>query len=609
MKPNMPPETTPADRAWTLESFFPVFNGPEMIDFKAKLQDDIGQLTADAQQAPDLDPNTAAAWENIVLAFEDAQTRLEHWSSYLSCLEAAHAADEAYPLERGAIDRTRAALARVDIELVRAFKTADTACFETFKQRAALRPVAYALARIRTRSRFAMSPEMERLATDLNLDGIRAWGRLYDRLSGKLTFTLRLADGKTEVKPISQWRSLTADPDREVGRAAFEAGNLAWQGIEDVCAAALNAIAGTRLTLYRHRRRPHFLDEPLFKAGIQRQTLDAMYAAVRECIDLPRDFLKTKAAAMGRQHIAFFEREAPLPMAATGPLSWMQAVALVDGAFTDIYPALGAHFRRMLRGGWIESEARPNKRPGAFCTRSKLTGEQRVFMTFNGTLGDATTLAHETGHAWHGHLLKTMRPWSQNYPMTLAETASIFAEHVLAEGLYRRADVGAGQKLAMLDEDLSGMAVLLLDITTRFTFESAFYEERQAGELSVSRFKALMAAAQRETYGDVLAADGEDPYFWASKLHFYISALSFYNFPYTFGYLLARTLVARFREEGQAFLPRYEALLAASGSDMVEAVVAQTLDEDITRGGFWREAIRSLAVDLGRYRKLLSAIT
>ncbi len=605
----MTTSTVSPPMVWSLERYFPVFNGPEMTAFKEKLQADILQLTADARQMPDLDPTSAASWEKIILALEEAQMRLEHWSSYVSCLEAAHAADEAYPRERGEINRTQAALDRIDIELVRAFKTADAEGFEAFVQRPALKPIAYALEKIHARSRFSMSPALERLATDLNLDGIQAWGRLYDRLSGKLNFTLRLADGKTEVKPISQWRSLMAHTDRRIGRAAFEAGNRAWQSIEDTCAAALNAIAGTRLTLYRHRKRHHFLDEPLFKAGIERRTLDAMYAAVRECIDLPRDFLKIKAAAMGRRNIAFFEREAPLPVAAGEPLSWSRAVALVGRAFTDVYPALGAHFRRMLQSGWIESEARANKRPGAFCTRSKMTGEQRVYMTFNGTLGDVTTLAHETGHAWHGHLLSTMRPWSQNYPMTLAETASIFAEHILAEGLYASPEVDDDQKRAMLDEDLSGMAVLLLDITTRFAFESAFYEERQAGELSVSRFKQLMVAAQQETYGASLAADGEDPYFWASKLHFYISGLSFYNFPYTFGYLLARTLVARFREESQAFLPRYEALLTASGRDAVETVVAQTLDQDITRRAFWREAIRGLAVDLGRYRKLLSAHT
>jgi oligoendopeptidase F len=530
--------------------------------------------------------------------------RLEHWSSYVSCLEAAQAAEEAYLRERGMINQVRAALARIDIELVRAFRTADANCFQALVNRPTLQPIAHALEKIYTRSRYAMSPSMERLATDLNLDGIQAWARLYDRLSGKLTFSLRRADGKTEIKPISQWRSLMAHPNRKIGRAAFEAGNRAWQGIEDACAAALNAIVGTRLTLYRHRERPHFLDAPLFKAGIEKQTLDAMYAAIHECIDLPREFLKIKAAAMGRPAIAFFEREAPLATAAIDSLTWSQAVDLVAHSFTDVYPAMGEHFRRMLRCGWIESEARPNKRPGAFCTRSKLTGEQRVYMTFNGTLGDVTTLAHETGHAWHGHLLRTQRPWAQVYPMTLAETASIFAEHILAEGLYTNPDVDADQKLAMLDEDLSGMAVFLLDITTRFTFESAVYAERQEGELSVARLKELMVASQRGVYADVLASDDEDPYFWASKLHFYISELSFYNFPYTFGYLLARTLIARFREEGPDFLPCYAALLAASGSGSVEKVVLQTLDQDISRKDFWLSAIRSLATDIQRYRQL-----
>jgi oligoendopeptidase F len=596
-------------RVWTLESYFPTFGGPEMTAFKERLHRDIRQLIQTAQRLPDLGSESASDWEKIILAMEDAQARLDHWSSYVSCLEAAHADDEIYPQERAVINQERAALERIDIELVRAFQTASSSSFEGFRRREPLRAIAYALEKIRTRSHYALEPGTERLASDLNLDGIQAWGRLYNRLSGKLRFEYQLPDGNTAVKPISQWRSLMAHPDRKVGRAVFEGGNRAWQGIEDACAAALNAIAGTRLTLDRHRGRPDYLDEALFKAGIQKRTLDAMYDAVRACIDLPREFLKTKAAAMGRGAIAFFEREAPLANAAGEALSWPEGIDLVARAFTDVYPALGVHFRHMLRSGWIESEARDNKRPGAFCTRSPRTGEQRVYMTFNGTLGDVTTLAHEVGHAWHGHLLRTLRPWAQRYPMTLAETASIFAEQILAEGLYNHRDVDDGDKLAMLDEDLSGMAVLLLDITTRFEFESAFYRERQEGELGVSRLKALMVAAQQQTYGDALAPGGEDPYFWASKLHFYISDLAFYNFPYTFGFLLARALIARFKKEGRAFLPRYETFLAASASASVEQVVFDTLGQDITRKVFWLDAIRSLDDDLARFRQLLSQQT
>ncbi len=598
-----------APRVWTLESYFPTFGGPEMEAYKEQLHRDIRQLSQDAGRLPNLDSSSAVDWEMIILAMEDAQARLEHWSSYVSCWEAAHADNEIYPRERAVINHVRAALERVDIELVRAFKSASASSFERFVQRESLRPIAYALEKMRVRSRYALAPDMERLASDLNLDGIQAWGRLYNRLTGKLRFEFQLPDGNKAVKPISQWRSLMAHSDRTVGRAAFEGGNRAWQGIEDACAAALNAIAGTRLTLDRHRERPDYLDEALFKAGIQRRTLEAMYAAVRACIDLPREFLKTKAAAMGRPAIDFFEREAPLTITAGEALQWPQAVGWVERAFTEVYPALGEYFRHMLRCGWIESEARDNKRPGAFCTRSPRTGEQRVYMTFNGTLGDVTTLAHEVGHAWHGHLLRSLRPWAQRYPMTLAETASIFAEQILAEGIYNHPDVDSEEKLAMLDEDLSGMAVLLLDITTRFEFESAFYRERQEGELGVSRLKALMVAAQQQIYGDALAPGGEDPYFWASKLHFYISDLAFYNFPYTFGFLLARALIARFKKEGRAFLPRYEAFLAASAGDTVEKVVYNTLGWDIARQEFWQDAIRSLEGDLTRYRQLLAQQT
>ncbi len=601
----MSPDIDSAGRVWSLESYFPTFGGSEMTAFKKQLQGDIRQSAEAAGRLPDLDAATASDWEEIILLAEDAQARLEHWSSYVSCLEAAHADKERYPQERAAINRERAVWERIDIELVRAFRTASASTFDHFLQREALRPIAHALKKIRTRSDYALSTPMERLASDLNLDGIQAWSRLYDRLSGKLLFELRLPDKQVAVKPISQWRSLMAHPDRNVGRAAFEGGNQAWQGIEDACAAALNAIAGTRLTLDRHRGRPHFLDEPLFKSGIQRQTLEAMYAAVKERLDLPREFLKMKAAAMGRRAIAFFEREAPLPVASGQAFNWMEAIGLVERSFSAVYPALGEHFRRMLGTGWIESEARANKRPGAFCTRSKKTGEQRVFMTFNGTLGDVATLAHEVGHAWHGHLLRTQRPWAQNYPMTLAETASIFAEQILAQGLYRSPDVDHNEKLAMLDEDLSGMAVLLLDITTRFEFESALYREREEGELGVSRLKAMMVAAQQQVYADALAPGGEDPYFWASKLHFYISDLAFYNYPYTFGFLLARALMANFNQDGPSFLPRYEAFLTASASDTVEKVVLKTLGQDITRKEFWRVALQSLEADLLHYRQLL----
>ena len=119
-------------------------------------------------------------------------------------------------------------------------------------------------------------------------------------------------------------------------------------------------------------------------------------------------------------------------------------------------------------------------------------------------------------------------------------------------------------------------AVYLMDIPVRFEFEKAFHEERLEEEVEVSRLCGLMAQTQRRLFGDALEEGGEDPLFWASKLHFYITSLTFYNFPYTFGFLLSRGLFARFRQEGAAFLPRYEEFLRRAGSDTAENVARES---------------------------------
>jgi oligoendopeptidase F len=588
---------------WDLSSYFEEFNGPRMREFKKRLQTDLDSLTQQANALGALEPDRLDGWESLILQAENLMTQLGHLSSYLGCLESAHADVEAYGIERAAVTKVFAGVEKLDAICLKAFKEASEACFQDWLKRPALEPIHYYLQRMRQRAQFTMTLPEEMLAADLNVDGIKAWERLYDRLTGKLVFEFTNPQGQTEQRPISQWRALMSDEDRDLGRAAFEGGNRAWQSIEDACAAALNSISGTRLYLYRHRGIPHFLDQPLFQAGITRETLEAMYAAIDRMIELPREILRIKAGFMNRKGVWYFEREAPLPLAQRGTrFSWADAVTMVGSAFDQAYPALGSFFRQMLANHWIESQARPNKRPGAFCTSSTLTNEQRVFMTFSGNLGNLTTLAHEVGHAWHAHLLRDMRPLARRYPMTLAETASVFAESIFSRGLYRDGRIDEIQKLRLLDAELSDAAIMLLDITTRYEFEKLMYEERKSGELPVSRLKNLMVETQKRIFGDALLEDGADPYFWASKQHFYFTGVSFYNFPYTFGFLLTRALIDHFNRVGPSFLDQYQNFLKLSGSAGVEEVVRRSLGLDITSVDFWNRSIASLQPLVEDYR-------
>lgn len=565
-----------------------------MRRFKVDLRDDLDALLSAASDTAPLDSDNQDAWERIVLSFEDVVTRVRHLSSYVSCITSADANNEDFAAEEGALSLLDAQMSKILVELQRGFKSPSDEVFETFTSRPALRDAQYRIERIREQSRYTMSTEEEHLASDLGVDGIEAWGRLYDRVSGKLTFGMAYPDGRREQVPMSQRRALMEHPDRRVRRAALEGGNEAWASIETVPAAALNAIGGTRLTLYRHRSMDHYLDKALFQAAISRETLDAMFEAVFSEIDVARSILAYKARLMGGQTLGWYDLSAPLTVENQDEPSWEDARALVHRAFAAGYPALADYTAEAYEKKWIDWSPRPGKRPGAFCTGSPLTKESRVYMTYNDNMGDVLTLAHELGHAFHGHLMRTERTLNRAYPMTLAESASTFGEMLLMRGLLNEPGVSAETRAFLLNLEASDGATYLLDIPVRFEFEKAFHEERTTGEVSVSRLKELMVETQRRVLGDVLDPEGGDPYFWASKLHFYITDTTFYNFPYTFGYLLSRGLFARYEKEGPDFLPGYERYLKLTGSDTAENAVRRSMGIELTETEFWSDAIRGL---------------
>jgi oligoendopeptidase F len=569
----------------------------------------VAELQERAAGAGELTAATAERWEGIVLSLEDIEARLGHITSYVECLAAADAGNEAYSREEALLAQIGAEAEKAEVDLLHAFKAASAEDFAAFTSREKLRGAGHRLRQLRRKALRTMSREQERLAADLAVDGLHAWGRIYNTLSGKLDFQMKWPDGRVERVPMAQWRALMSSADRRIGRAAFEGGNLEWARVGDVCAAALNAIAGNRLTLNRYRGYGHYLEPALYQSQVELETLEAMYAAVHANVQLPRRIFQAKASAFGRTGIWWFEREAPLSLEHTGELTWESGSRMVGRAFRQVYPGLADYYEQALERRWIESEKRPGKRPGAFCTGSELTGEQRVFMTFAGALRDASTLAHEAGHAWHGWLLRDLRPMARGYPMTLAESASVFAEKILAEGSAADPGLPDAQKLSILDGELCDAAIMLLDITVRYEFERAFHDERASGEVGISRLGELMVAAQRRVWADALLPDGVDPWFWASKLHFYITETTFYNFPYTFGFLLAMALVRRFRQKGAAFLADYERFLRLTGSGSAEKVVQQAIGEDIRRPEFWAEGILALQEPLTRYEALLARLS
>ncbi|MEN8160574.1 MAG: M3 family oligoendopeptidase [Myxococcota bacterium] len=586
---------------WDLTPYFDAIDGEVYRAFRATLAADVEALQGEAGALGPLCEESRDAWAALLVRLEDAQARNRHLASYLGCRGAADARDAVVQRETASASAATAELEKVFVSVRAAVRDVEDGAFEALLDDEHLRPCRYFLERLRQRARLSMDRDQEALAAELAVTGIGAWGRLYDTVSGKLTFELAVPGRAPERLPVAATRSLLEHPDPVTRRAALEGANAAWERVSDTLAACLNAIAGTRHTLYARRGVGHFLEPAAFDSGIATSTLDAMLSTVRERFGVGRRYLRGKARCYGQERLGFQDLLAPLPSEPAGAISWDAAREQVAAAFRELSGELADFAEHAFARRWIDYRPRDGKRPGGFCSSSSVIGESRIFMTYRDTLGDVSTLAHELGHAFHSWVMRDMRPWSRRYPMTLAETASTFAEQLVTDAVLAREDVPAEARATMLDARAQDGATFLLNIPTRFDFERAFYEERREGEVGVDRLKELMLDAQRAVYGDALDPEQLDPWFWASKLHFYISGLSFYNFPYTFGYLFSMGLFARARREGPDFVPRYEALLRETGSATAEEVARNALGIELGGPEFWNESIDLVEAAVDRF--------
>jgi oligoendopeptidase F len=600
---------TAAPPTWDMTPYFDALLSPAYSAYIDALNADITALLATGQALPPLSADTLGAWADFINAFEAVYVRAGHLLSYLSCLGAADAHNEAIQSQQALANQRFADIDKCDTVLRQALRSIDDATFQALRGLPALHSLGWMLDQARDDARHMMDADMEMLAADLGVTGIHGWGNLYQQLTGTLQFRLAPEGQEPREVPFAWTRSLLEDPSPAVRAAALQGANAAIEARKETFTAALNAISGTRLTLYKWRKIPHFLDVALRESSISRKTLDAMMSAIAQRKDTPQRYLQHKATLMGKPKLGFQDLMAPLPLKhQRDPLPWADAQQWVSKAFHSYHPDLGAFADRAFDERWIDAEPRAGKRPGGFCTSSKRINQSRIFMTYRGTLGDVQTLAHELGHAFHNWVMNDMRPLSRRYPMTLAETASTFAENVLTDYLLTTHAQDPLTIAEILDTRLEASAAFLLNIPMRYDFEHALYEARGKGEVATSQMQSMMVEAQRAWFGDCLDPEQMDPWFWASKLHFFITHVSFYNFPYAFGYLFSNGVFARAREAGPGFFPQYVELLRQTGDGMAEAVARRVLNIDLEDEAFWLSSIDLVAQDLTRFEALLPTL-
>ena len=453
---------------------------------------------------------------------------------------------------------------------------------------------------IRENQQYLLDDASEKVLAAMKTTGSSAWSKYKDQLISSMNIVI---DNKEY--PLTEVLNMAYSKDKDIRKKAYEAEVKAYIDVENGIASALNAIKGEALTIVKLRGYPSVLDRTLIDSRMSRKTLEALLETVKKALPLFEKYFLLKAKYLGySKGLPWYDIYAPI-IETNSHYPYEKGCDFVVKQFNHFSKNLGDYAKIAIENEWIDVYPRKGKVGGAFCHNLHCIKESRFLLNYGNEFSDVITMAHELGHGFHGHCLNEQRTLNSDYPMPIAETASTFCETIVKKAALKEAS--KEEQLMILENELSDCAQVIVDIYSRFLFESRFIEKRKNGPLSVDEIKDLMIDAQKEAYLNGLDHDVLHPYMWTWKPHYYEVDYAFYNFPYAFGLLLSKGLYGMYLKEGSSFCEKYEKLLSITGKMSIEDI-GKEVGIDLTSINFWQNSIDMIEEDMKLFEKLLKEI-
>ena len=470
---------------------------------------------------------------------------------------------------------------------------------ELIKKSELLGEHAFILNEIRENAKYMLSEKEEALFAKMRITGSTAWNNTKEQLTSTMTVKV-LVDGEEKSMSLSMARNLARDEKASVREAAYKGELESYKQVDKAVAGALNSIKGEVLTEVKLRGYESPLEMTVRQSRMDMETLNAMLQAMKDSLPVFHKYFRKKAELLGYNN--------GLPwhgiMAPVGSVSMKfsidEAADYIVKNFNDFNPELGSYARKAFDSRWLDVFPRNGKRGGAFCAGVPGLRQSRILSNFDGSFDAMLTLAHELGHGYHSFCLKETSILNMRYPMPLAETASTFCETLVARAALRTAT--PEEAYVIRENDIAGNAQIIVDIYSRFLFESELFRRREQGSLSVDELNDLMLDCQKQAYGNGLDHSCLNPGMWINKVHYYYASRNFYNFPYAYGQLFALGLYACYLKEGASFLPKYKSLLAETGKNDL-AAVGKLVDINVRDKAFWAESLKVIEGEIEEFIK------
>ena len=426
------------------------------------------------------------------------------------------------------------------------------------------------------------------IAKDTN--GVRAWSMLQGDWLASQTYEIEI-DGEVKTLPYGEIVGLYEHPDRDLRKRAHE---VVYEGLskdEILWSSAFRAVFADHLTMVKMRKWPSPMTQSFLENDVEEETISALMNTIEKNVGEFQRFLTLKGKALGLEKMGNWDIDATLPNAPDKKYTWDESRKLVIEAYTDFDKESGEWMDEMFERRHIDGVVRDGKRSGAFCMTWHAGKSAYILQSFNGTMGDLYTQAHELGHALHVYLgSRAQNPTNYEIGMCIAETGSNFGELLLTEKLLSQVD-SKDEKQTILALVLDSFAGGAFQVSTRVWFETMLYEAIGKGKfLDGNTISDLWVQARTKMYGDAVEWLPVMRWWWTFKLHFYMANFRYYNYPYVYAGVFVFAMYKLYKEQGEAFVPKFKALLAAGSSKSPKELAAE-IGFDITTEEFWQKGI------------------
>jgi oligoendopeptidase F len=421
--------------------------------------------------------------------------------------------------------------------------------------------------------------------------GAAEWSDYINEQETELRFDL---DNETLTQAeILHVVSNDTDPARRAKALASVSDGLREQGFDKLMARTLNVVLGAKSVEDRERGYANPMSSRNISNQVDDDTVQALHEAVAEVgAQQSQRYYRLLAAHLGRDTLAWSDRNAPMPFAANEEVSWQDCVDTVLSAYESFSPTLRDLVARMIERRWVDAPPYTGKGDGAFNYSVLLpSGEARAynFLNYMGSPRDVMTVAHEAGHGVHGMLAaEAQGALMFRAPMAYAETASIFGEMTTFQYVLQRT-TSDEQKLALLMQKSADLINSVVRQISFSNFEREIHTQRRNGKLTMDDFNRAWMGVTHQFYG----ADGElFTYDHVDNLWSYVTHFlrPFYVYAYAFGELFTQSLYAVKDQFGDDFEAMYLDLLRAGGSKNAVQLMAP-FGLDPRQADFWRKGI------------------